>query len=246
MILKVLGSSSRGNCYVLENEREALILEAGIRFSEVKRALNFNVSKVAGCLITHEHADHAAHVSEVLKACIPVYTSAGTAKNLTVKGDRLPLLCEAGTLLQLGTFRIIPFEAKHDAAEPLGFFIDHPETGRVLFATDTFYIPNTFAGLNNILIEANYRKDILDKQIESGKVSLAQRNRTIRSHMSYENCLKTLLANDITKVNNIVLIHLSDGNSYASEFQKGIQEATGKTTHIADKGMILNFNKTPF
>lgn len=246
MILKVLGSSSRGNCYVLENEREALILEAGIRFSEVKRALNFNVSKVVGCLITHEHADHAAHVSEVLKACIPVYTSAGTAKNLTVKGDRLPLLCEAGTLLQLGAFQIIPFEAKHDAAEPLGFFIDHPETGRVLFATDTYYLPCKFAGLNNILIEANYRRDILDRQIESGKVSLAQRNRTIRSHLSYENCLKTLLANDISKVNNIVLIHLSDGNSYASEFQKGIQKATGKTTHIADKGMIINFNKTPF
>lgn len=246
MKLKVLGSSSKGNCYILENDSEALILEAGVKFSEVKHALNYNIKKVVGCLITHEHKDHAGKINEVLNATIPVYASAGTIQNTKIEGYRLPLVCEAGNLLTLGGFQIIPFATMHDCAEPLGFYIDHPETGRVLFATDTYYIPNTFAGLSNILIEANYRRDILDKQIENGKVSLARRNRTIRSHMSYENCLKMLLANDISKVNNIVLIHLSDSNSCASEFQQGIQRATGKTTHIADKGMIINFNKTPF
>ena len=100
MVLKVLGSSSRGNCYVLENEREALILEAGIKFSEAKRALDYNITKVVGCLITHEHKDHAGHISEVLGACIPVYASAGTIKNTAIKGDRLPLICEAGDLLR--------------------------------------------------------------------------------------------------------------------------------------------------
>lgn len=37
MVLKVLGSSSQGNCYILENRDEALIIEAGVRFIEVKR-----------------------------------------------------------------------------------------------------------------------------------------------------------------------------------------------------------------
>lgn len=37
MELKVLGSSSNGNCYILDNGKEALILEAGVRFQEVKR-----------------------------------------------------------------------------------------------------------------------------------------------------------------------------------------------------------------
>lgn len=246
MKLKVLGSSSQGNCYVLENEHEALILEAGVKFSEVKHALNYNIKKVVGCLITHEHKDHAGKINEVLNATIPVYASAGTIQNTKIEGYRLPLICEAGNLLTLGGFQIIPFATMHDCAEPLGFYINHEETGRVLFATDTYYIPNTFAGLNNILIEANYRRDVLDKQIASGKVSLAQRNRTIRSHLSYENCLKALLANDLTQVNNIVLIHLSDNNSLATDFQQGIKKATGKTTYIADKGMIINFNKTPF
>ena len=37
MKLIVLGSSSNGNCYILDNGNEALIIEAGIRFQEVKK-----------------------------------------------------------------------------------------------------------------------------------------------------------------------------------------------------------------
>jgi phosphoribosyl 1,2-cyclic phosphodiesterase len=246
MILKVLGSSSAGNCYILENDSEALILEAGIRFSEVKHALNYNIKKIVCCLITHEHKDHAGHINEFLNDAVTVWASEGTIKNITLKGFRLPLFLEAGTLFKAGGFRIIPFETKHDAAEPMGFFINHPETGNVLFATDTYYLPCTFSNLNNILIEANYRMDILEENTRNGRISAAQRNRTLQSHMSYETCLKTLLANDLSKVNNIVLIHLSNDNSNAINFQEGIRKATGKTTHVADNGIVINFNKTPF
>lgn len=246
MVLKVLGSSSRGNCYILENDTEALILEAGVKFSEVKRALDFNITKVVGCLITHEHKDHAGYINEVLKACIPVWASEGTIKNTHIKGDRLPLICEAETLFTLGGFQIIPFGTMHDCAEPLGFFINHEETGKVLFATDTYYLPYTFAGLNNVLIECNYRLDLLEKNIAGGYFPSAVRNRTIKSHFSYNHCLQALQANDIKAVNNIVLIHLSDGNSDAKAFQEGIQEATGKRVYVAEPGLVINFNKTPF
>ena len=37
MKLRVLGSGSSGNCYILENEAEALIIEAGVPFMEVKK-----------------------------------------------------------------------------------------------------------------------------------------------------------------------------------------------------------------
>ena len=65
MELKILGSSSSGNCYILENEKEALIIEAGIRFIEVKKALNFNMRKVVGCLISHQHNDHAKYAKNI-------------------------------------------------------------------------------------------------------------------------------------------------------------------------------------
>lgn len=55
MKLKVLGSGSSGNCYILENDTEALIIEAGVPFMEVKKALDFNISKIQGVVISHEH-----------------------------------------------------------------------------------------------------------------------------------------------------------------------------------------------
>jgi phosphoribosyl 1,2-cyclic phosphodiesterase len=245
MILKVLGSSSAGNCYIFENNSEALILEAGMKFAEVQHALDFNISKIAGCLITHEHKDHAGFIL-TFPRFIDVFCSQGTADN-TDMGEKLKMrIVSANEPFAVGTFRVIPFKTKHDAAEPMGFFINHPEIGNVLFATDTYYLPCTFSNLNNILIEANYRMDILEENTRNGRVSVAQRNRTLQSHMSYETCMKTLLANDLSKVNNIVLIHLSNNNSNAINFQEGIQKATGKTTHIADSGIVINFNKTPF
>ena len=43
MKLKVLGSGSSGNCYLLESDTECLILEAGLPFMEVKKALNLSL-----------------------------------------------------------------------------------------------------------------------------------------------------------------------------------------------------------
>ena len=116
----------------------------------------------------------------------------------------------------------------------------------MLFATDTYFLPYKFEGLTNILIECNYREDILKRNIESGKIPPSHYNRLLESHMSFATCKEALLANDLRKVNNIVLIHLSDGNSNAEEFQKDIHLATGKAVHIADRGLKINFNKTPF
>lgn len=246
MTLKVLGSSSHGNCYILETEKEALILEAGVKFSDLKQGMDYNISKIAGCLITHEHKDHSEYINGFLKAMIPVYASYGTIKNTRIKGSRLPFICEAGNPFKLGDFRIIPFATKHDAAEPLGFYINHHEAGNVLFATDTYYLPYTFAGLNNILIECNYRGDLLEENFLSGRIPNVVRNRTIQSHLSYENCFKALQANDISAVNNIVLLHLSDWNSNAEEFKSDIKNATRKNVHIADKGLVIDFNKRPF
>lgn len=246
MKLKILGSSSKGNCYVLENETEALILECGISFIEVKKAIDFNLQKVAGCLITHEHKDHCKAINEVLKTSVPVYASAGTIQAMNGKGYHEPHPLEAGKVYMIGRFKVLPFHTKHDCAEPFGYLIQHEETGNVLFATDTYYLPNRFQNLSNVLIEANYRLDILERNIAEGRIHKALRDRTLQSHMSFDTCRDALLSNDLKAVNNIVLIHLSDGNSNAVEFREGIHQATGKTVHIAEKGMILNFNKTPF
>ncbi len=250
MELKILGSSSNGNCYMLDNGKDCLMIECGVAFKEVQKAVNFDISRICGVIISHEHGDHAKHVQKCLDSRIPIYASHGTLDSLGVETANVPNLVRPMSELkihQIGKFKVQPFKTQHDANEPFGFLIYHPECGKVLFATDTYYLHYTFDGLNNILIECNYRQDILDSNVESGKIHPAMRARTMKSHCSFDTCREILLANDLSKVNNIVLIHISDGNANAGEFKQGIVEATGKTVHIAERGMtIKNFNVSPF
>lgn len=245
MRLKVLGSSSAGNCYVLENDQEALILECGIRFSEVKKILGFNLRKVAGALLTHSHGDHAAHVKDFLSAGIQVYASPKTIEATGINSHRWVSMPQEGNRHVVGTWQVIPYCVKHDVP-CYCFLLRHEECGTVCFITDTYYLPFTFRGLNNIIVEANYCQDILDANMEAGRLHGKVRNRIISSHMELGTTKEFLQSNDLSAVNNIVLIHLSDGNSNADRFRREVTEVTGKAIHIAERGMAIEFNKTPF
>jgi phosphoribosyl 1,2-cyclic phosphodiesterase len=252
MELRVVASGSEGNAYVLQNEGEALLLEAGVSFKKVLPALDYNVSKVQGVLISHEHGDHAGHIDEVLAYGLPVFASYGTIDGARrfIRSDYQPTPFEEDESgykrFTLGGFTIIPFSTKHDANEPTGFYIWHEETGGILFATDTYYLKNRFAGLSNILIECNYDQERLEDNLIAGIIDAARYRRTRISHLSYANCIKTLLANDLSRVHNIVLIHTSKDNGNARAYRQGIAEITGKTVSIATPNLTINFNKTPF
>jgi len=244
MLLRVLGSSSAGNCYLLESEDETLIIECGISFKEIKKALYFNLRNVVGCLVTHEHKDHSKSLQDLLRAGINVYTSAGTSKAiLKEKGiiepcNRLkPIQSLKG--FKIGGFDILPFDVKHDASEPLGFIVNHKDTGDILLATDTYYIEYRFKKLSHILIECNYSAEIL----EQNNIDEARKERLLRSHFSLENVKEFIKANDNPSLQNIVLLHLSDGNSNAKEFKEQIYELTGKRVEVADKGLEIELNR---
>lgn len=245
MQLNVIGSNSQGNCYILQNDSEALIIEAGCHPQAVKKALGFNLNKVAGCLITHEHGDHAKYAHDIAKAGINCYLSDGTQKAVELPRHRAKIL-NTRQQIKVRNFTILPFDVKHDANEPFGFLIHHPETGTTLFLTDTMYSPYTFNGLNNIIVEANYSTELIKQRCNEEMLPMFLRNRIIKSHMSFENTMKLLLANDLSAVNNIVLIHLSDGNSDEDYFRTEASRFL-KNVSIASAGMIIsNFNKTPF
>lgn len=241
MKLKVIGSGSKGNAYLLENEQEALLIECGVNISEIKKAVNFNVSKIAGCIVTHEHGDHAKSLNEVMKAGIDTYATKGTFAK-AAKNHRMKIVPQKGQF-QVGNFKVISFPTIHDVAEPCGFLINHKDCGTTLFLTDTVYCPFTFTGLNNIIVEANYDQEIIDEKLGTMKFL---RDRIYNSHMSIDTCLEFLKANDLTAVNNIVLIHLSDSNSHELNFADHVNKLTGKSVHVATNGMQIGFNKTPF
>lgn len=246
MLLKVLGSSSSGNCYLLFNENECLIIEAGIKFKEVQKALNFEISKIVGCIITHEHGDHCGRIEEYMKAAIPVYCSQGTSDQFKFKGIKRPDVISHGKQFTLGGFTIKPFEIQHDAAQPMGFLISHSQTGKILFLTDTFYSDYIFSGLSHILVETNFSDEILSENIASGTISRSQKKRLLTSHMSLKTAKELLSANDLSKTVNIVLIHLSSRNADPVLFKSEIEKHTGKIVNVASKGLTLTFNKEGF
>jgi phosphoribosyl 1,2-cyclic phosphodiesterase len=250
MRLKIINSNSKGNAYILENNQEALLIECGTRFDLIKQALGFNLSKVVGCIVTHSHGDHCKGAKDLTNAGIDIYATEGTCEELIANWNPLPNRVKPRHMaipFSLGAFRIIPFKTVHDTKEPCGFLIQHEECGVVLFLTDTVYSPFLFKGLNNVIVEANYCERILQKKMEDGATMEFLRDRVIQSHMSLQNCKDLLRANDLSQVNNIVLIHLSDSHSDEVRFQREVEEVTGKTVHVAGKDMTIeNFNKTPF
>lgn len=238
MKLVVLDSGSCGNCYLLIGNEETLILEAGVPFKRLLEHPAFDLSRVKGCLVSHEHADHAGRIREYLRRGIDCHASPGTIGALACNALK-PL---HGTV-HLGGFKILPFPTKHDAAEPYGFLIKHAECGTVLFATDTYFLPYRFEGINHFLIECNYRQELLDRNFADGKIDRTRRDRTILSHMEVETCIQTLKENDLSHVNNIVLLHLSDMNSNEKAFVGQVTQATRRITTAATPGLTINLDK---
>lgn len=245
MQLTVIGSGSTGNCYVLQDRAEALIIEAGVPMRDILPVIGHDVRKVSCCLVSHEHGDHAGHVKKILDYCIPVRMSAGTAKSLgeTVGNSPFLRLCRAGEQFSEGRFQVLPFAAEHDATEPLGFLISHPDTGVILFATDTYYLRNTFAGLNHIMIECNYIESEIRRRMDSGELPYSVAKRAHTSHMELETCVATLLANDLSRVTDITLIHISKGNGDPEAMARRVMQATGRPTYAARKGLKLEYSK---
>ena len=245
MRLNVLGSDSNGNCYVLQNDKEALIIEAGVRFSEVKKALKWQLSKVVGAVITHEHNDHAKYARDFVSNGITVLAlpSVFKAKGIDSLSFRKEIEPMHGYIV--GGFKVFAIPVCHDVP-CVGFIIEHEDMGRMLFVTDTMMLEYRVPGLNHILLEANYAEDILDAKIEAGSVPLSMKPRLIHSHMEIETTKGILRANDLSGVNEIILIHLSNGNSDERRFVREVQETSGKPVYAAVAGLELNLSINPY
>lgn len=211
MKFKTIASGSSGNCYLLETDTGSLLIEAGIPIKKIKRALGFDFSNIQGCLITHEHGDHSKAINDIAKLGIDVYASEGTLKALNCTGHRfIPM--KAKKAKTIGEFEVLAFDTEHDSVEPIGFLIRH-ENKKMLFATDTYYLRYKFNGLTHIAIECNYVRSVMEEGLESGTIDIKRVARTMKSHMSLENLIEFLKANDLSKVQEIHLLHLSDDNS---------------------------------
>lgn len=241
MKLIVLGSSSSGNGYVIQSETEALIIEAGVGLMTVKEALKFNVMKVAGCIISHEHGDHAKY-AKFYEKVFPVH-----ALKSVIKAHHLVSAKEVEPLrgFNLGRFAILPFTAHHDVP-CVGYIVTHHEMGSLMFLTDSFYTEYSFKGINHVMIECNYNDAALEYAIDNGATSGYMKKRLMTTHMELETTKKVLLMQDQATLQTVTILHLSADNSDENEMVDQLSRATGKRIYVARKGLTIDLNLIPY
>lgn len=220
-------SSSAGNLY----QADDLLLEAGVSLRRIREALGYRLSSLSGCLLTHGHSDHAKGAPDLLKAGVDVYCSEGTAHSCGLGGHRLHVV-KAGHQFGVGEWRVLPFDVRHDSPEPLGF-LAAKGIEKLLFVTDTEYLPYRFQGITHILVSIDFDSEILARNALSGTLGSARAARTLRNHMSLQTALGFFRANDMSRVQGIWLLHLSDANSDAEMFRAEVERETGRPVIVA-------------
>ncbi len=119
------------------------------------------------------------------------------------------------------------FPVEHDAAEPFGFLIESVfNKKRLLFFTDTYYLKYTFKNINVLMVECNYSREIIKKNVLDELVHDKHKDRVIQSHMSIETLLEFITASAMDDLDAVYLLHMSDSNSDEAEFKKKVQAAT--------------------
>lgn len=227
MKIQILASGSTGNSYLVSDGVTSVLLDAGIPYREIQKKSGFVLSTVGGCLVTHDHSDHSKSGADLMKKSVDVYASAGTAEAMGWNSHRLHIV-KSMESFTVGTFDITAFDVKHDCPEPLGFVMCSRETKeKLLYFTDTSYLKYKFNGLTHILGECNYDKRILMNNIKIGEIEEFVAQRIINSHMGIDTLIGILESNDLSRLQQIYLLHLSERNGNAEGFKERIQKLTG-------------------
>lgn len=237
MTIDVLGSGSSGNCYLLNAANETLIIEAGIRFADIKKALNFSFANVVGVVVSHRHGDHAKSVGDFLNFGINVYSNADVCSlfksHFVHQIDHLKAV-------KIGGFKVVALDALHDVPCS-SFVIQHNEMGKLLFMTDSVSFDYSIKNLDHVMIEANYEDHILEDNIQKGIEPASMRGRLLQSHCELHNAINVVKAQQcIGNIQSLVLVHLSSRNSDAEQFKTKTEKETGIPTTIATNGTHID------
>ncbi len=228
---KPIASGSSGNCHIIKTDNISGLIDIGIPWKRIQEAMGFTASSLDFVLVTHRHLDHSGYIKEAIKAGVDVYAIKDVWNSNGISSHRVHIITSMKQF-QIKNLTILPFSVPHDV-ENVGFLIADDRGNKMLYLTDCFYSPFRFKNLTLIAVECNYSLDILKRNVEAGLVPKELKNRLLKSHFSLENVKKFLLANDLSKVEAIFLLHLSNNNSDSERFKREVMELTGKPTYIA-------------
>jgi phosphoribosyl 1,2-cyclic phosphodiesterase len=244
----VLASGSTGNCLVIEAEGERLVVDAGLgpnRAVERMRALGEDFvarRPPVGLFITHDHADHAAHALQLVRALgTPLFAHQGASLSRARKRVQVHAY-SPGQPVFVGPFRIDALTLPHDA--PHVALRVSTATESVAVATDLGHAPRglvAFLGDSDlVLIEANHCPAML----EAGPYPARLKSRVggPLGHLANEQTAEIVSRLTSTRVGRVVLGHLSRVNNTAERAAAAVMpRAGGLPVDVVEQGTARAF-----
>ena len=223
MKFKCLGSGSNGNCYILDNGEQTLILDCGVNIREIKVGLDFRVDNVACCLVTHRHSDHNRALRKIQKIGFDVY-----APYLEEKSEERKIIKKV-----FGTYTVYAFRLPHNDTENYGFLIES-NGEKVLYLTDFEYCPFNFKSqkVNHFIVECNYQDELVDED----KPNYIHK---ILGHCGLSTTKELIEVNKTDAMKNIILVHLGEETTNRKQIVDVISKVanSGNFVECAYKGM---------
>ncbi|PIN90002.1 MBL fold metallo-hydrolase [Candidatus Pacearchaeota archaeon CG10_big_fil_rev_8_21_14_0_10_32_14] len=219
MKVSALSSGSSGNCFYIEKNDSAILVDIGISAKRVEERLNLlncQVEKIKGIFITHEHTDHIIGVDVFSRRYnIPIFATKGTITNGHLCSNRnLINPIKNNDIVDIGEFEIEAFKKSHKAADPVSYSIsDKNKVACVI--TDAGYacenIHDKISKSDFLFIESNH--DI--KMLENGgyPAFLKKWVKSDLGHLSNNQAALAVLEHGHRRLKHIVLSHISKTNN---------------------------------
>jgi len=219
LFITSLNSGSNGNCYYVGNEKEAILVDAGISCREIERRikrLGLSINKVKAVFVSHEHTDHITGLPVLInKYRLPVYITPATLMNARLKLDKkLVMSFQAHEPVVIGDLSVTAFPKFHDACDPYSFTVSCNNTKVGIF-TDIgipcAHLINQFKQCHAAFLETNYD----DVMLEQGSYPyfLKNRIRGDKGHLSNKQALELFTLHKSKFMSHLFLSHLSKNNN---------------------------------
>jgi phosphoribosyl 1,2-cyclic phosphodiesterase len=215
-----LNSGSNGNCYYIGNEREAVLVDAGLSCRETENRLarlGLTMHRVKAIFISHEHTDHTKGVEMIArKYRLPVYITNATIDNSKLRLDpELVRHFAPHSPVTIGNLTVKPFPKRHDASEPHSFTISGDSVTVGVFTdigSPCEHVVHYFRQCHAAFLEANYDEIMLEEG--NYPVHLKKRIKGNDGHLSNRQALDIFLAYKSPSMSHLLLSHLSENNNH--------------------------------
>ncbi|MGE5653093.1 MAG: MBL fold metallo-hydrolase [Bacillota bacterium] len=223
MQLYILASGSTGNAMVVASDKTAILIDAGLGPRQLSSRLKqtpIHPSRIAACLITHEHSDHVRGLAKTVgRMEIPVVCNYATWNAITAAAPLLApmphVVLPTSHSTVIGDIEVQSFATSHDAVEPVGYRFCHGRS-QLVIATDLGVVtPGVLAALRDadeIVLEANHDLEML--QAGPYPYFLKRRVAGDHGHLSNADAARALGSVMTSRTKRIHLAHLSQENNY--------------------------------